>query len=78
MEDQNPPIETATINELGQRPPIKFITIHELAELLNCSESKVQTLRRERQLPQPCKLGASVRWILHEVEAHMMANRAKY
>ena len=39
-----------------------FLTIRDVANLIKCSDRHITTLRKTRKIPQPVKLGASVRW----------------
>jgi predicted DNA-binding transcriptional regulator AlpA len=39
-----------------------FLTIRDVANLIKCSDRHVTTLRKNGKIPQPVKLGASVRW----------------
>jgi predicted DNA-binding transcriptional regulator AlpA len=39
-----------------------MLTIHDVAKLMKCSGRHITNLRRKGEIPQPVKLGASVRW----------------
>ena len=39
-----------------------FLTIRDVATLIKCSDRHITTLRKNGKIPQPVKLGASVRW----------------
>jgi len=39
-----------------------FLTFQDVAKLIKCSDRHVATMRKNGRIPQPVKLGASVRW----------------
>ncbi len=48
------------MNEERSQEPL--LTVKGVAILLNCSESHVRRLFRERKIPQPVRVGRAIRW----------------